>query len=46
MRTIANANKIVVLANGTVAEAGTPEELNKRNGMFSHMVKRQSTDNM
>lgn len=29
MRTIANADKIVVLKNGVVAEQGTPQELEK-----------------
>lgn len=42
MRTIANADKIVVLADGTVAETGAPEELKKRNGLFARMVERQS----
>lgn len=41
MRTVANADKIVVLDNGSVAETGTPEELKKQNGIFSRMVKRQ-----
>jgi len=41
MRTVANADKIVVLDNGGVAEAGTPEELKLRKGIFSRMVKRQ-----
>lgn len=30
MRTVANADKIVVLENGSVAEMGTPEELKKK----------------
>lgn len=41
MRTVANADKIVVLANGNVAETGTPEELKLKGGIFSRMVKRQ-----
>ncbi|MDR2038857.1 MAG: ABC transporter ATP-binding protein/permease [Bacteroidales bacterium] len=41
MRTVANADKIVVLDNGSVAEAGTPEELKKRNGLFARMIERQ-----
>ncbi len=41
MRTVANADKIVVLADGTVAETGTPRELSERNGIFARMVKRQ-----
>jgi len=41
MRTVANADKIVVLDQGGVAEMGTPEELKLQNGIFSRMVKRQ-----
>lgn len=41
MRTVANADKIVVLDNGSVAETGSPEELGKRNGLFARMVDRQ-----
>lgn len=46
MRTVADADKIVVLSNGTVAETGTPKELEKQNGIFDHMCKlqRQSED--
>ena len=42
MRTVANADKVVVLENGGVAEMGSPEELKKRNGLFARMVERQS----
>ena len=38
MRTVENADKIVVLSGGHVAEEGSPEELLRRNGIFSHMV--------
>ena len=38
MRTVENADKIVVLSGGYVAEEGSPEELLRRNGIFSHMV--------
>ena len=41
MRTVANADKIVVLENGRVAESGSPEELKAKKGIFSRMVKRQ-----
>ncbi len=41
MRTIANADKIVVLNNGNIAEMGTPDELKKKNGIFSQMVEKQ-----
>ncbi|MCM1023572.1 MAG: ABC transporter ATP-binding protein/permease [Prevotella sp.] len=42
MRTVAGADKIVVLAEGTVAEQGTPEKLSRENGLYSHMVKLQN----
>ena len=42
MRTVENANKIVVLSGGTVAETGTPAELMKQNGAFARMVKLQT----
>ncbi len=42
MRTVAGANKIVVLVNGVVAEQGTPEKLMKKNGIFTHMVQLQT----
>ena len=38
MRTIENAEKIVLLKDGKVAECGSPKELMKRNGMFARMV--------
>ncbi len=38
MRTIANADKVVVLENGCVAEMGSPEELKEKNGIFAHML--------
>ena len=44
MLTVANADKIVVLENGSVAEMGTPEELKKKNGIFARMVNRQVTN--
>lgn len=43
MRTVANADKIVVLDKGSVAEMGKPEELKKQKGIFSRMVDRQLT---
>lgn len=42
MRTVENANKIVVLSGGTVTETGTPEELMQQNGTFARMVKLQA----
>lgn len=41
MRTVANADKIVVLKEGKVAETGTPSELMKKNGIYSNMVRTQ-----
>ncbi len=41
MRTVANADKIVVLENGRVTESGSPEELKTQKGVFAKMVKRQ-----
>lgn len=42
MRTVANADKIVVLDHGSVVESGSPEALKKQNGIFAHMVERQT----
>lgn len=42
MRTVAGADKIVVLADGAVAEQGTPKELLQKKGIYSHMVKLQT----
>ncbi len=43
MRTVANADKIIVLENGTVAEQGTPMELLQRGGIFAGMARIQQT---
>ena len=42
MRTVAGADKIVVLADGRVAEQGAPEELLARDGLYAHMVALQA----
>lgn len=42
MRTVAGADKIVVLKDGYVAEEGAPEALMKKDGIYSHMVKLQN----
>lgn len=42
MRTVAGADKIVVLADGKVAEQGTPEQLMKKGGVYRHMVELQT----
>lgn len=44
MRTVRNADKIVVLNGGTVTEQGNPEDLMKGNSEFAQMVKLQQTD--
>lgn len=41
MRTVAQADKIVVLKDGVVAEQGTPEVLDQENGLYHHMVELQ-----
>lgn len=42
MRTVAGADKIVVLKDGYVAEEGTPQSLINKNGIFKHMVDLQT----
>ena len=42
MRTVAGADKVVVLSDGTVAEQGAPEKLLHQNGIYAHMVKLQT----
>lgn len=42
MRTVAGADKIVLLSGGKVAEQGAPEDLIRQNGIFSHMVRLQT----
>lgn len=42
MRTVAGADKIVVLSDGKVVETGTPDELMKKDGIFVHMSKLQT----
>lgn len=41
MRTVAKADKIVVLKDGVVAEEGTPEKLDANGGIYHHMVETQ-----
>ena len=38
MRTVEAADKIIVLADGRVAEEGTPAELMNKNGLYHRMV--------
>jgi len=42
MRTVQEADRIVVLKGGTVAEQGSPEELRNRDGIFANMVRLQT----
>lgn len=42
MRTVAHADKVVVLKDGQVAESGTPANLQEQGGVFAGMVEAQS----
>ena len=42
MRTVAGADKIVVLSDGKVAETGKPDELYKQGGIYTRMVDLQN----
>ena len=42
MRTVAGADKIVVLKDGVVAEQGAPGKLYAKNGLYTHMVNLQT----
>ena len=42
MRTVAGADRIVVLENGWVAQQGAPAELMKQGGLYRRMVELQS----
>ena len=42
MRTVAGADKIVVLSDGVVAEQGSPSELYAQNGIYTHMADLQT----
>lgn len=41
MRTVSGADQVIVLADGTVAEQGTPKELEKKGGIYAHMIQLQ-----
>ncbi|GAF04666.1 ABC transporter ATP-binding protein [Saccharicrinis fermentans] len=43
MRTVANADKVVVLSEGSVVENGAPDKLKQHKGVFAKMVERQMT---
>ena len=38
MRTVAGADKIVVIKDGRADEQGAPEELEKQNGIYAKML--------
>lgn len=42
MRTVMGADKVIVLDEGKIIEAGTPQELQATNGLFARMVQLQS----
>lgn len=42
MRTVRDADKLVLLSGGRVAECGTPEELEKQDGMYAKMLRLQT----
>ena len=44
MRTIAKADKVVVLQNGQVVETGSPAELKAKDGLFGKMLKLQEVN--
>ena len=41
MRTVEAADQIIVLAEGKVAEKGSPDELKRQGGLYSRMVRLQ-----
>lgn len=41
MRTVADADKIIVIKDGSVAETGTPAQLKEQRGIFASMLKTQ-----
>lgn len=42
MRTVRDADKLVLLSGGKVAECGTPEELEKKDGLYAKMLALQN----
>jgi ATP-binding cassette subfamily B protein len=45
MRTVSGADKIVVIKDGAIAEAGAPRVLKEKQGIFASMVKTQYQNN-
>jgi ATP-binding cassette subfamily B protein IrtB len=41
MRTVLNADKIIVIDNGRIVQSGTPERLAREEGMFKEMLQKQ-----
>ena len=41
MRTVANADKIVVLKDGVVPEEGAPQEQSPKQGIYHHIIETQ-----
>ena len=41
MRTVAGADKVVVIKDGKVAESGSPAELKEKDGLYAHMISMQ-----
>lgn len=44
LSTVRAAHSIIVMANGQVCEAGTHEELLKKGGLYSELIRRQTLD--
>lgn len=42
MRTVSNANRLIVLENGRIVETGTPQELLQQKGLYAHMLEIQN----
>ena len=46
LSTVINADQIIVLEKGRVAEIGSPEELLSKNGLFKEMYNKQIQNQM
>ena len=45
MRTVEQADQLIVLKDGKIAEMGSPDQLKMNNGIFAHMLKLQKDSN-